>query len=147
MDQQRFDDLTRKLSRLPSRRAFLKAVAGAATAALAGRTAAEAQPDKKLWKQKCKTHSDCPAGAACVNNHCACPPGTTLCHADSIFAGCVDLQTDHDNCGACGIGCSINMECIDGACRCPEPLDDCGEGGCTDIASDPLNCGARSEER
>jgi hypothetical protein len=145
MDQQRFDDLARALARTPSRRTFVKGMLGGAVAAIAGRASAvakEKDKDKPLWKQKCKNPGDCPGGAACVNNHCACPPGSTLCDEGGAFAACVDLLSDHDNCGTCGQGCGENLECLNGTCDCPLPLTHCGEGGCTDTADDPLNCGA-----
>ena len=120
MDGQRFDDLARTVARsapgTPSRRAVLKGMLGAAVAAFAGGAGAAAKDKNGIWKGKCRTHSDCPAGAACVNNHCACPPGTTRCHVGTSFEACADTATDVNNCGFCGSACGPCEECIGGAC-------------------------------
>ncbi len=42
-----------------------------------------------------------------------CPAPLTVCgHRDF---GCFDLQTDRDNCGACGTSCGA-ADCVDGQC-------------------------------
>jgi hypothetical protein len=44
----------------------------------------------------------------------ACPAGQTCC-----TGGCVDLQTDFANCGACNSGCTTQSDnCSAGACHC-----------------------------
>ena len=52
--------------------------------------------------------------------------------------GCeVHLQTDNDNCGACGVKCGAGQFCSGGKCYCKDPCD------CIDnFESDPENCGA-----
>jgi hypothetical protein len=36
--------------------------------------------------------------------------------ADACAIGCVDLQTDVNNCGACGVACAAGEGCLDGTC-------------------------------
>lgn len=67
----------------------------------------------------------CEDDEICVNGECAdecIPTGAELCNdwdddcdgeADEGF----DLESDHDNCGACRNRCVVNEECFHGACR------------------------------
>jgi hypothetical protein len=57
--------------------------------------------------QACATYR----GGTCQSGSCQCPAGKTLCSA-----ACVDLTSDHDNCGACGHGC-FGGSCQAGACQ------------------------------
>jgi hypothetical protein len=54
---------------------------------------------------------------------------------------CVDLQTDLDNCGLCGVTCPDAAVCEGGACICPSNTTDCS-GTCSDLQTDGNNCGA-----
>jgi hypothetical protein len=67
-----------------------------------------------------------------------CEEGLTDCGGT-----CVDLETDPDNCGGCGVECNEagGESCVDGTC-----FLDCGDltncdGECVDIEDDPENCG------
>ncbi|MHB8419775.1 MAG: hypothetical protein ACYDCL_16995 [Myxococcales bacterium] len=42
-------------------------------------------------------------------------------------SGCVDLSTDNDNCGSCGLACSSTTACNAGVCRPPS----CSGSGCS----------------
>ena len=67
-----------------------------------------------------------------------CPPGETQCGAV-----CVDLQTAHDNCGACDLRCAGDQACVDGTCRaitCDGDEIAC-DGRCVDPRTDGLHCG------
>ncbi len=62
---------------------------------------------------------------------------------------CVDLQSDLNNCGACGEVCEsglVPVECRSGVCErasCPVGIEYCGAvDGCRDLTSDPAHCGA-----
>jgi len=60
--------------------------------------------------------------------------GTTTCNGD-----CTDLQTDPNNCGACGSVCEEGFLCSAGACLCAVGVP-CNDG-CVDLDSDSQNCG------
>lgn len=83
----------------------------------------------------------CSANETCVAGECVCDVGLTQCGA-----GCVDLTTDRDHCGACGYGCEHG--CVAGTCECPagEALCDPAPGGgrsrCVEVASEATGCGA-----
>jgi hypothetical protein len=75
-----------------------------------------------------------------------CPPGTTDCGGV-----CLDLQTDVNNCGACGNVCpeaqpGFDVGCAGGNCffmrepACAEGLSFCN-GVCVNRLTDPANCG------
>jgi hypothetical protein len=57
------------------------------------------------------------------------------CGSQNLCGGeCVDLDTDHGDCGKCGHACAANMQCSDGVCE-PPPC------GGANLLSDPRNCG------
>ena len=66
-----------------------------------------------------------------------CAPGLTDCSGT-----CVDIFSDHGNCGACGNECEAFEVCADGSCslECPEGKIACS-GSCVDILSAINNCG------
>ena len=65
-----------------------------------------------------------------------CASGQTLCDGS-----CVDLNTNNQNCGACGTACPSGNGCAGGVCTCLAGLEPCGNE-CTDLSKDPANCGA-----
>ena len=81
----------------------------------------------------------CSTAQVCANGRCVagCPGGQKVCNGNCIpnnqcctdsdcpvatqdccGGACVDVQSDVRNCGACGTRCSLNEQCIGGACRC-----------------------------
>jgi hypothetical protein len=42
----------------------------------------------------------------------ACPSGTSVCGNS-----CVDIQTDPQHCGTCGVACTANQDCVNGVCQ------------------------------
>lgn len=67
-----------------------------------------------------------------------CPIGQEEC------AGfCSNLNTDENNCGACGQACESGELCVGGFCTlsCPSGQTNCG-GSCSDLSTDVNNCGA-----
>jgi Cys-rich repeat protein len=63
----------------------------------------------------CFADSDCPSGQVCADSICVdaggCTGGT-LCGS-----ACVDLTSDSNNCGACGVVCSSTQRCAQSACH------------------------------
>ncbi|MFT3714329.1 MAG: DUF6184 family natural product biosynthesis lipoprotein [Archangium sp.] len=58
---------------------------------------------------KCGSGSVCTAGSG---GGCNCGQGQTCCSN-----ACVNLQTDRNNCGACGTTCGSSVSCQSGQCR------------------------------
>jgi Glycosyl hydrolase family 12 len=52
--------------------------------------------------------------------------------------GCTNVQTDPQNCGACGTACGTGQTCSAGVCACGTGLLSCG-GSC--VSSNNANCG------
>jgi len=82
------------------------------------------------------------ANAACPefqrNALCPCPSGKVICGR-----ACVDVQSDANNCGACGIVCGSGETCNAGACQASGGGNDgCGNFCCsTVLVSCPDFCG------
>jgi len=85
-----------------------------------------------------------------------CPDGNAgdslFCHAancsaeETVCSGaCSNLNSDRDNCGACGNQCGDGLVCSFGQCveGCDNGLVNCA-GTCTDPAIDEANCGGCS---
>ncbi|MEZ4391795.1 MAG: hypothetical protein R3A48_11915 [Polyangiales bacterium] len=61
-----------------------------------------------------RTSGSCtsPVGGVCnTSGSCVCASGNSLCSGR-----CVNLQTDRNNCGACGRACATNAACVSGVC-------------------------------
>jgi hypothetical protein len=122
MDHQ-FDVLTRIFATCTSRRQ--------AIGLLAAMTAVGSHPGR---------------AAAAQADASICEAGFTYCPGTGA---CVDLQSDLNNCGACGEICEselVPVECRSGVCEranCPVGVTYCGAvDGCRDLSSDPGHCGA-----
>ncbi|MEE2644416.1 MAG: MXAN_6577-like cysteine-rich protein [Myxococcota bacterium] len=72
------------------------------------------------------------SGGLCAEGEAACDEG------------CVNLQSNNSNCGACGNACPIGQSCTQGVCSeqtcASEGQSLCGES-CVDTQSDKNNCG------
>lgn len=101
----------------------------------------------------CSSDSDCDGGDSslrvkCVDlskgdsssvGRCACDDNTTLCE----FGVCTDLDSDLDNCGACGNPCDFDAGelCNQGSCAVPHaecnPTDvaNLGAAFCEDLST------------
>jgi hypothetical protein len=85
------------------------------------------------------------ANLDCTDGNCVCIAGFGDCDHD-LTNGCeIDVQSNVENCGACGLKCGPG-ECIDGTCQCETGYIDCDPESptiCdTHVAVDGKNCGA-----
>jgi hypothetical protein len=99
----------------------------------------------------CTNNSNCAPGYNCTNGICTvqqiCGSGQTLCNGT-----CDNLQSDPNNCGACGNVCNLPNSypvCIAGACSigsCNSGFGNCDgiqSNGCeTNLQNNPNDCGA-----
>lgn len=90
----------------------------------------------------------------------SCNPMTLRCESNCIaparecpgFAGCIDIQTNENHCGGCGIRCNLPNavgRCVGGQCQiasCAQGFQNCdgmiGNGCERNVTADPNNCGA-----
>lgn len=91
----------------------------------------------ELYGYECEGDADCALGA-CVLGICQAIDcqGLALCRKR-----CVDIQSDRQNCGACGALCRGETQCLKGRCLCPTSRMLCGEA-CVDLQVDEANCGS-----
>jgi hypothetical protein len=85
----------------------------------------------------CAASATAPGGFSC---QCATGSGETYCGG---IRGCVNEQTDNNNCGGCGNKCPAGATCSAGVCGCPTGDIDCGALiGCVNPANNPNHCGS-----
>ena len=135
MEDDRFDHLTRAVTRRGTRRGAVGLLLGSSTAILG--FSANAKKKKKGKKKKgtgCK--GGCPAGAICSGKVCVfCAMGQMACGNTCVS------RDDPANCGTCGNVCRSGAACRSGTCDfCPSGLTPCGNA-CVNLASDAANCG------
>ena len=126
MDHERFDAVTRVMSRGGSRRHALRLLIGGSLFGLLA--------DRQVT-------------ARTSHQRATCDSGLTNCSGN-----CVDLSSDYLNCGGCGSACPsagpdvATIECIGGTCvqtACDPGYANCYGGlECSDLSQDPDNCGA-----
>ncbi len=96
----------------------------------------------------------CPGGEVCSAGTCgvSCGAGLTQCApagtssdagADGGVSICIDMLTDRQNCGGCGIACASGQVCSEGTCAatCQPGLVDCNQS-CVDPKTSGQHCGA-----
>ena len=79
--------------------------------------------DLQLSEQHCGTcERACTAGQQCIDGVCRsgscerdCPDGTPVCCGDGD-GFCTSLETDVEDCGACGVHCGGEVVCVAGHC-------------------------------
>ncbi len=86
-------------------------------------------------------------GEVCTDGKAACAPGFKGCIGGSPGClNCKNVMSDHDNCGACFVGCGIG-DCVKGVCGsgCPSGLTKCSSfpvgSSCADLSRDLFRCG------
>jgi hypothetical protein len=146
---ERLDELSKLLAASVSRRESLRSIgvvlAGVALSPLGLSTAWAARPDRCTafcrWCPTRKRRNQCVAACRACNgntsrlcgscgNYVCCPTGTACCNGT-----CTSLDSDRNNCGACGYVCPASAPlCNQGACY------DCPPG--TDFSWDSNNCGS-----
>src|SRR5947209_1792674 len=129
MNEQRFDDLSRRLAGATSRRGVLKVLVGAATGSLfAGLSRGAVEAAKR-----CKTPSDCRPGEDCTQGQCRCQtnvicgptgqdvccPPRSSCHGGQCVCGDAGYQACEHDC------CPPQASCGQGECVCPAGSTSC----------------------
>jgi hypothetical protein len=85
------------------------------------------------------------ARARCTNSVCGLMCNAGFADCDMMGAnGCeANLQSDSNNCGACGVRCGANSTCQAGRCACTAGFGDCDNGpanGCETPLNTISNC-------
>jgi Dictyostelium (slime mold) repeat len=112
LNQQRFDDLTRRLATTRSRRSVLKGVLAGAAAGIFGVSTGGAALAKGS-----NPYTN-------VANERFYILGWIFCNLErggdkhSFCSGqCVDVETNQNNCGVCGNACAACEQCVNGQCQ------------------------------
>ncbi|MCC6876707.1 MAG: hypothetical protein IT378_20560 [Sandaracinaceae bacterium] len=114
--------------------------------------------------RECRNACDPLRADTCITQGCDCSTDASAgqCATGNLCCGdgCVDPLVDERNCGGCRTSdnrnqCGDMEECNGGQCRCGgttgNPTEEactgatpdcCGNSFCTNLATDPLNCGA-----
>jgi Stigma-specific protein, Stig1 len=154
---ERLDEFSKLLAASVSRRESLRSIgavlAGTVFGSLGVRTAWAARPDRCTafcrWCSTKKKRNQCVAACrACNGNtsrlcgscggYVCCPTGAACCKGM-----CTNLNSDRNNCGACGYVCAAGASCVTGTCSAVQCFGGqalCG-GICREIQLDPSNCG------
>lgn len=80
----------------------------------------------------------CSGNTVCSEGRCQA--NCTLATQSRCGNSCSDLESDRQNCGACGRACGPGLSCVGGVCACPDPLVMCGSE-CVDVRTDTDHCG------
>ena len=97
----------------------------------------------------------CPPGATCAGGRARGPAscnGGPVCVGveQCCKTGCANIDTDPNNCGQCGNPCPPGDTCVGAVCQAPAScnggpvcvgVEQCCATGCTDVDTDPNNCG------
>lgn len=107
--------------------------------------------DPELCTCVCSQLLDCPPGESQDPVTCQCV-ATCEGKADGTPCGvgdgrccsgqCIELDSNHDHCGACGNACSACQECLNGTCQdaCGSACLTCQDGQCVSTCADGKQC-------
>ncbi len=121
---------------------FCACPSGTVVCSISGQCVPACNPPFVFNPDTCKC--ECPTGLVCGGVNC-CAPGTTCCSST-----CTNLNTDVQNCGACGHTCTApnaTSACVNGTCRvlaCNAGFGDCDgnpNNGCETALNTRANCG------
>jgi hypothetical protein len=148
MNDPQFDELTKTLATLTSRRQALKTLGATVVGAVLGLSgigtvfARCRSAGKKCKKSaQCCKHGVCIGGKCCSRSHAClstcCASGATCCKGTCCAGTCTDcgsgqtcLLSDPNSCGSCGKVCPANQACFGGLCTCLPPETECSDGSC-----------------
>lgn len=136
MDDHTFDRWTVAMTQRPSRRLAVRILAGGLLGGLLTQRRPEPAVAQPLPNDVLPPLQLEPADS-CVYM------GLTSC-----FGSCVDIETDLNNCGGCGVVCGSSDGCFGGTCVAPPPSSPCGAGlttcggECVSISRHAGHCGA-----
>jgi hypothetical protein len=138
MDEERFDDLSKKLATSVSRRQAVKILGATAVGglgALFGARGAFAHHNAQCRDlgANCRSNAECCTGV-CMDFHCACPSGAVIC-ADECVAcppsQILNPQTCQCECNpaiVCGPFQTVNPQTCE--CDCVPGTLECGQNAC-----------------
>jgi hypothetical protein len=153
---ERLDELSKLLAGSVSRRESLRGIgavlAGAAFGSLGLRAAWAAGPDRCIAFCRCSNkaqQNQCLSACRACNSNtsrlCGSCGNYACCaaSADCCSGTCTSVNSDPQNCGACGNVCAAGAFCVNGICNagpCFGGQAFC-DGACREIALDPSYCG------
>lgn len=127
MDASRFDDLTRTIGEVTTRRGALRFLSGAALGLGMGAQGpfASARACSLVGERCGKRKGRCCGDASCRKGRsgvgvCVCPQNRTNCGGY-----CVDIRSNPNACGVTCAQCPPETDCCNGVC-CPEGQRCCG---------------------
>lgn len=138
MDTHQFDRWTVAMTQRPSRRLVMRTLTGG----LLGGLLAQRRPGPAAAQDRPPLIDVLPPLQSEPADACVYM-GLTSC-----FGSCIDIETDVNNCGGCGVMCGPGGGCFGGACVAPPPSSPCGiglttcGGECVSISSHAGHCGA-----
>ena len=145
MDQQGFDHWTRAIVTSGTRRAAVRAFAGAAVASLAiSRSGEDAGAKCVHFGKRCRRkHDNCCHGAVCRGSRCRCRPGRVWCNGKCVTGQCCqDSDCTAGDTGLCDPQhkCRYRPSCVGAGQDCWFDHQ-CCSGRCNNLHCEPSGIG------